>query len=293
MTGGISVGLSSASPRSSMPGLHPRPQDDAASRANKVRDGGSDFVRLPTRKEAEDATYSTNPNETSAVGGRELSPKDRAVVDSLKNRDREIRAHEAAHQAAAGQYAMGGAKFSYRLGPDNRLYAVHGEVRIDPSPIPGDPQATLQKSEVVRRAALAPANPSAADKAAAARADRMARSARQQLAKQQEAEGKKQRGEIDGLEAAIMAASGPSPSDGSSLLPSAGDAEGAQAAGAPMMGGVGPMAGAEGASFDPGIASANATEALETYAIMGSETFATGACGSCQEASCQCSRGYA
>lgn len=297
MSGGISVGISSATPRSSVPGLHARAHEDSTSRAAKVREGKGDFVKLPTREEAEEATYSSDPSE-GAIGGRELSAKDKAVVEALKNRDREIRAHEGAHLAAAGQYAMGGAKFTYRLGPDNRLYAVHGEVRIDPSPIPGDPQATLQKAEVVRRAALAPANPSAADKAAAARADRMARAAREQIGKQQELESKEQRGEIDPLEAALAESAGPRPSDGTSLLPSPGEAEGAQAAGAPQMaaptiGGIGPMSGMDGASFDPGLASHNATEALETYAVIDSAAFSSGSCGSCKESSCLCSRGYA
>ena len=39
------------------------------------------------------------------------------------------------------------------------------------SPVPGDPQATIQKMEVVKRAALAPAEPSAQDRRVASIAD--------------------------------------------------------------------------------------------------------------------------
>src|SRR5690606_22350906 len=42
--------------------------------------------------------------------------------------------------------------------------AVGGEVQIDVSVIAGDPQATIQKMQQVRSAALAPAEPSSADR---------------------------------------------------------------------------------------------------------------------------------
>ena len=67
-----------------------------------------------------------------------------------------MRAHEAAHQAAGGQYA-GAMSFTYQRGPDGAQYAVGGEVPIDVSPVAGDPQATIEKMRVVRSAAMAPA----------------------------------------------------------------------------------------------------------------------------------------
>ncbi|GGC57892.1 putative metalloprotease CJM1_0395 family protein [Marinobacter halophilus] len=87
----------------------------------------------------------------------------------LKARDREVRAHEAAHQAVGGQYA-GAMSFTYQRGPDGAQYAVGGEVPIDVSPVAGDPQATVEKMRVVRAAAMAPAQPSAQDRAVAAQA---------------------------------------------------------------------------------------------------------------------------
>lgn len=63
-------------------------------------------------------------------------------------------------------------------GPDGRQYATGGEVSIDVSPVAGDPQATIDKAEKIRRAALAPAEPSQADRAVAARATAMANEAR-------------------------------------------------------------------------------------------------------------------
>ena len=56
-----------------------------------------------------------------------------------------------------------------------------GRYNIDTSPIPGDPQATIQKAQRIRSAALAPANPSAQDRSVAAQATRLEAQARQEL----------------------------------------------------------------------------------------------------------------
>lgn len=92
----------------------------------------------------------------------------RREIDALQARDREVRAHEQAHLAAAGQYASGGIQYTFERGPDGRMYAVGGQVSVDTSEIPGDPQATLLKAQTLRRAALAPAEPSGQDRAVAA-----------------------------------------------------------------------------------------------------------------------------
>jgi hypothetical protein len=106
----------------------------------------------------------------------------------LKSRDQEVRRHEQAHLSAAGGLASGGANFSYQTGPDGKRYAVGGEVNIDTSPVPGDPHATLRKAQQIRRAALAPADPSPQDRAVAASASAMEISARQDL-KEKDTEG--------------------------------------------------------------------------------------------------------
>ncbi|MFO8142967.1 MAG: putative metalloprotease CJM1_0395 family protein [Marinobacter sp.] len=90
-------------------------------------------------------------------------------LTELKARDQEVRAHEAAHQAVGGQYA-GAMSFTYQRGPDGAQYAVGGEVPIDVSRVAGDPQATIEKMRVVGAAAMAPAQPSAQDRAVAAQA---------------------------------------------------------------------------------------------------------------------------
>ena len=106
-------------------------------------------------------------------------------LQQLKARDREVRQHEQAHIAAGGQYVKGGADFSYQRGPDGRNYAVGGEVQIDTSTVRGDPEATLRKMETVQRAAMAPGEPSAQDRAVAAQASQTAMQARADLQREQ------------------------------------------------------------------------------------------------------------
>jgi hypothetical protein len=120
-------------------------------------------------------------NGTSQV---ELTAEQLRQVRKLQSTDSEVRSHEAAHLAAAGPYAKGGAQFSYRTGPDGQQYATGGEVSIDITPIQGDPEATIRKAQQVRQAALAPARPSAQDQRVASAAMQMEMKARQELNEQ-------------------------------------------------------------------------------------------------------------
>ena len=109
--------------------------------------------------------------------------QDLELIRTLSQREAEVHAHENAHSAVGGQYA-GSASYTYQRGPDGVNYAVGGEVSIDVSVIPGDPAATLQKMQLVQRAALAPAEPSAQDRKVAALAAQQANQARAELATQ-------------------------------------------------------------------------------------------------------------
>ena len=127
-----------------------------------------------------------------------LDPREQQELERLQQRDREVRQHEQAHIAAGGQYVRGGAQLSYTRGPDGRQYATGGEVSIDVSP-ESTPQATIAKAQVVRRAALAPANPSPQDRQVAAQATQMELEARQQLAEERQAEAVESRGEAESI----------------------------------------------------------------------------------------------
>lgn len=129
-------------------------------------------------------------------GEGRLSEQELRELRSLKQRDIEVRAHEQAHLAAAGQYARGGASFSLERGPDGALYAVGGQVGIDLSK-ERTPEDTARKMQTVRRAALAPLSPSAADRSIAARAAAMESEARQEILLKNQREILGSEGEVD------------------------------------------------------------------------------------------------
>jgi len=121
--------------------------------------------------------------------GEIYSEAELELISSLKHRDAEVNAHEKAHASVGGQHA-GSPSYSYKTGPDGVKYAVSGEVSIDTSRIPGDPQATLQKAQQIKAAALAPTEPSGQDRKVAAKADQMATEARSEILEENNGSGK-------------------------------------------------------------------------------------------------------
>jgi hypothetical protein len=132
----------------------------------------------------------TGQNDKKPAGGQQSSTKGSTLqpltdaelrqVQELKSRDTEVRAHEQAHLSAAGQYATGGPSYSYQTGADGRQYAVGGSVPIDTGK-ESTPDATIIKMRTVKRAALAPANPSPADRQIASNASMQELQAIQEL----------------------------------------------------------------------------------------------------------------
>ena len=133
------------------------------------------------------ADVKTATEETGKVAspGKPLTDEEQAQVEKLRARDAEVRAHEAAHLAAAGAFAKSGATYTYKTGPDGKKYAVGGEVSIDLSEVRGDPEATVQKMHVIRAAALAPDSPSSQDLKVAAVAEQKAAKAQAEITSQQ------------------------------------------------------------------------------------------------------------
>ncbi len=166
--------------------------EDEPEGAEKVED-----LRLPGQKPAEEpgqpvktaedappATDTEKPppeaegEQQDASTSGQLSEEQQQMVRELQKRDREVRSHEAAHQAAGGGLA-GGASFSFQTGPDGRQYAIGGEVPIDVSG-GRTPEETIAKAQRIRSAALAPADPSPQDRAVAAMASQMEAQARRE-----------------------------------------------------------------------------------------------------------------
>ena len=127
------------------------------------------------------------PDSSLKDSPTQLTEEEKRILEELKARDREVRAHEQAHLNALGAYRRGGPSYTYETGPDGRQYAVGGEVPVDIGPA-GTPEETIKKAQTVRRAALAPAQPSGQDQSVAARARQLEAQARAELAEERREE---------------------------------------------------------------------------------------------------------
>jgi len=82
------------------------------------------------------------------------------VLEKFKQADAGIRSHEQIH-ASIGQ-TTSPISYNYQEGPDGKLYAVGGSVRLDTS-IPNDPKAAAFKLDMLQKAASGPIDSSGAD----------------------------------------------------------------------------------------------------------------------------------
>lgn len=176
--GDVVAGLAAPPP----PPPPPPPSDeDAISEEDAEEQQAAGTNDEANAAEDEEATVE---DEEGADG---LTSEEEAVVRELQARDIEVRRHEQAHAAAGGPYA-GSPTYEYERGPDGRQYAVGGEVSIDTSKIAGNPEANLRKFQQIRRAALAPLEPSPQDRRVAAEAQRQISEARAEIRELQTAE---------------------------------------------------------------------------------------------------------
>lgn len=138
-------------------------------RVDKASDqsaSNKDAAETDSVDSSEESRTETAPKKAD---GTPMAPEEVQYLEQLKQTDRDVRQHEMAHQIAGGAYT-GGASYEYEVGPDGKRYAVAGEVSIDYGPVPGDPQATIEKMQTVIAAAMAPADPSPKDYQVAAQA---------------------------------------------------------------------------------------------------------------------------
>lgn len=158
-----------------------------SNRPSPPADDNQNTVDEPSTPEAEtskaDSEVTSGPTRAD---GTPLAPEEVQLLEQLKQTDRDVRQHEMAHQVTGGPYT-GGATYEYEIGPDGKRYAVAGEVPIDYGPVPGNPQATIEKMQTVIAAALAPADPSPKDLQVAAQARQYLLEAKLEAAQQQSA----------------------------------------------------------------------------------------------------------
>ena len=152
------------------------------------------------------ALQQTRRNEGEARDARGLTEEEQQDVERLKKRDREVRRHEQAHANAGGPYA-GQPSYEFVSGPDGRQYAVAGSVSIDTGNVAGNPKATIRKMATVKRAALAPMEPSSTDRAVAAAAEQAKAEAELELRQKKAEEAKERQARKQESEAAEPGAS--------------------------------------------------------------------------------------
>ncbi|MBQ8978079.1 MAG: hypothetical protein IJ078_11830 [Succinivibrionaceae bacterium] len=121
----------------------------------------------------------TSPENDKKPNGELLTNSEQKEVQQLKSRDEEVRIHERQHQMAGGRYASS-PSYTTELGPDGKEYAVGGEVQISTSE-EDTPEKTVTKMRQVRRAAMAPAEPSSQDYAVAREAKQKELKAQQEI----------------------------------------------------------------------------------------------------------------
>ncbi|WP_026804381.1 putative metalloprotease CJM1_0395 family protein [Aliarcobacter lanthieri] len=90
------------------------------------------------------------------------------VLNRFQNRDSEVKAHEQLHASLATTTTP--INYDYQVGPDGKLYAIGGSVRLDTS-IPKDESAAIQKLDELKKAAAAPEGLSQADSSIAQRSN--------------------------------------------------------------------------------------------------------------------------
>jgi hypothetical protein len=157
------------------------PPSEGGRQPESQTSGAKDTVRISSEGREQLKGLLKQPSAIRAEDN--LGPEEKKEVENLKKRDQEVKAHEQAHMAAGSGVVIGGANYEYQRGPDGKMYAVGGEVKIDTSR-ENSPAQTISKMQQVKRAALAPAQPSAQDRSVAARAAQVEAEARSELAKE-------------------------------------------------------------------------------------------------------------
>jgi len=144
---------------------------------------GSGTAESPEEPSADAKNDIEDPQTTHAPNGKELSDDEIEEIEELEKRDREVRAHEQAHVAAGARNAT----YEYETGPDGMRYATGGHADINTSKT-GDPEKDIDKAQKVKRAALAPKDPSPKDRQVAREAELMEAEARRELTEQKSEE---------------------------------------------------------------------------------------------------------
>ena len=126
---------------------------------NKLSQKYAQLQKIEAKEQVENTSRKDFIEQSAA--GKNYDEQDFArVLEKFKRKDAEVRSHEQIH-ASIG-HTTTPISYTYQQGPDGKMYAVGGSVRLDTS-IPEDPKAAAFKLDQIQRAASAPTDTSGAD----------------------------------------------------------------------------------------------------------------------------------
>ncbi len=167
-------------------------KDDNSKNSKELQDS---FTLSDEAKKILNKMLGLDKDEKKANAPNDASASERKRVAELRRRDKKVRSHEMAHKMAGGMYT-GQVVYEYTTGPDGKRYVKGGRVSIDTSEA-ATPEKTLAKAATIRRAALAPSDPSPADRRVAAKAQAMSAKARRDISNERAQEMKSNMAEFN------------------------------------------------------------------------------------------------
>ncbi|MFZ2959902.1 MAG: putative metalloprotease CJM1_0395 family protein [Candidatus Ozemobacteraceae bacterium] len=154
-------------------------------------------------KNSTDSNAAANENSSIAESAQKTnsklsgSSKDTKSADNKNDRSQKTRLEELERQDAYIRMAIdarslqlkpgmqGLPTYEFVRGPDGKQYAVSGELPLNVEKVQGDPEATIQNAQNIRRVALSSPSPAPGDRMAAIEASRIEYEARLELARKQ------------------------------------------------------------------------------------------------------------
>ena len=136
---------------------------------SKISQKYAELDKIDQEEQLEQATkLKQDYIETSSVGKNYDEDDYARVLAKFRNKDASIKSHEQSHAAMATTTSP--ISYNYQEGPDGKMYAVGGSVRLDTS-IPADTEAAIAKIDRIKAASTGVDNPSGADMAIASAAN--------------------------------------------------------------------------------------------------------------------------
>lgn len=149
-----------------------RPSGAGETAGDRMRAELADSALERAKREAPDTPH-TAPREVDAEAVRELR--------QLQRSDRQVRLQENVQRQMGAELVRGGAEYTFVEGPDGRRYAVSASSEFKLPDANTEPRQAAHDAAQIRRAVLASARSSPADRALAARAASLEARARAEI----------------------------------------------------------------------------------------------------------------